>query len=84
MDQLSEKITSLRTLLGAAKKAVVVTHTNPDGDATGSSLAWAHVLEHSFNLDVTCIIPNRYPGFLAWQPHIEKVLIAKEKPEEAA
>lgn len=80
---MKEKIVSLRALLGSARKAVIVSHTNPDGDATGSSLAWAHILEHSFNLEVSCIIPNRYPGFLGWQPHIESVIVAKESPELA-
>lgn len=83
MNHLTEKIESLKEMLSAAHKVVVVSHTNPDGDAIGSSLAWSHVLEHSFGLEVSCIIPNRYPGFLSWQPHISEVLIYKDSPEEA-
>ena len=50
MNHLTEKIESLKEMLSAAHKVVVVSHTNPDGDAIGSSLAWSHVLEHSFGL----------------------------------
>ncbi len=84
MKEFTEKIGRLRELLTSAKRAVIVSHTNPDGDATGSSLAWAHVLEHEFGLEVSSIIPNRYPGFLAWQPHIQQMIIAKDRPEDAA
>ena len=41
----SAKIEALRELLAAPhRKIVLVAHTNPDGDAVGSSLAWAEVL----------------------------------------
>ena len=39
-----ERVEELRNLLAEPKKIVVVGHTNPDGDAIGSSLALAEVL----------------------------------------
>lgn len=45
MELSKERIESLRELLAPAnRKIVIVAHTNPDGDAVGSSLAWAEVL----------------------------------------
>lgn len=67
-------------LEGAPKQIAVVTHTNPDGDAIGSSLAWAAILS-GMGHSVTCMVPNRYPSFLGWMEGIDKVLIAKENPQ---
>ena len=40
-----EHIERLREMLARpGQRIVVVSHTNPDGDAVGSSLAWAEVL----------------------------------------
>ena len=70
-------------LSGGAKRIVIVSHTNPDGDAVGSSLAWAHVLREMGHR-VDCIVPNKYPYFLEWLSGIEHFLVFKERPEEAA
>ena len=63
--KLSEKhIGSLRELLARPRlRIVTVSHANPDGDAVGSSLAWAEVLR-GLGHEVTCIVPNKYPYFL--------------------
>ncbi|MBQ1939546.1 MAG: bifunctional oligoribonuclease/PAP phosphatase NrnA [Alistipes sp.] len=74
---------ALRSLItGAPKQVVIVSHTNPDGDAIGSSLAWAEVLE-GLGHTVTCIVPNRPPYFLSWMPRINEVVIFKQAEEEA-
>lgn len=78
-----QKIESLKEhLLGGAKRIAIVTHTNPDGDAIGSSLAWAEVLR-GWGHEVSCLVPNRYPAFLDWMAGIESVVVAKESPEKA-
>lgn len=78
-----QKIESLKGyLLGGAKRIAIVTHTNPDGDAIGSSLAWAEVLR-GWGHQVSCLVPNRYPAFLDWMAGIESVVVAKESPEKA-
>lgn len=80
---MDQKIEALRDYLGdAPKKIAVLAHTNPDGDAIGSSLAWAKVLR-SLGHSVECLVPNRYPSFLAWMPGIESVIVAKETNERA-
>lgn len=78
MDFKQEDIESLRTLTGNGKrKIIIVSHTNPDGDALGSSLAWAHFLK-SKGHDVTCVVPNKFPYFLDWMPGIGDIRILKE------
>ena len=54
------KIEELKALLSTPQRIVILSHTNPDGDAVGSSLAWAEVLQ-SEGHNVTCIVPNKYP-----------------------
>lgn len=75
MEFLKEKIERLRELLAAPQqRIVIVTHTNPDGDAVGSSLAWAEVLR-SMGHRVTCVVPNKYPYFLDWMQGIDQIVI---------
>ena len=77
MELSKERIESLRELLAPAnRKIVIVAHTNPDGDAVGSSLAWAEVLR-GMGHTVTCIVPNKYPYFLDWMPGIGQVVVFK-------
>ena len=72
-----DKTEMLRELIDSGpRKVVLVTHTNPDGDAVGSSLAWAELLDKKGH-DVTCVVPNRYPSFLEWMPGIERLKIFK-------
>ncbi len=83
MKDLEQKIETLKGYLtGTPKRIAVLAHTNPDGDAIGSSLAWAKVLRF-LGHEVTCLVPNKYPGFLAWMPGIENVIVAKEANELA-
>lgn len=78
-----ENIEKLRALLDEApRRIVIVSHTNPDGDAIGSSLAWAEALRASGHT-VTCIVPNRFPYFLNWMPSVREVVIFKDRPDEA-
>ena len=39
------KIKQLKNLLSKENKIVITTHTNPDGDAIGSSLALFHLFK---------------------------------------
>lgn len=83
MDDVKQKIEALHELLDSGgKRVVLVTHTNPDGDAIGSTLACADVLEALGN-SVTCIVPNRYPSFLEWMNGVGRIVVAKESLEEA-
>jgi phosphoesterase RecJ-like protein len=64
-----------------AKRIVVLSHYNPDGDALGSAMAWARVLANMGHT-VTCVIPNKYPYFLDWIEGIGDVKIFTEHTGE--
>ncbi|MEN8156731.1 MAG: bifunctional oligoribonuclease/PAP phosphatase NrnA [Bacteroidota bacterium] len=68
--------------LSNAKKVAVLTHTNPDGDAIGSSLALAQALSKR-GLDAQVIIPDGLPDFLRWLPGIELSTTFAYKKEKA-
>ena len=69
-----EKIEALKQLLSQPKKVVILSHTNPDGDAIGSSLAIAEVLKAQGHT-VHCILPNRFPYYLKWMPCSDELII---------
>jgi phosphoesterase RecJ-like protein len=61
-------------LSGAPKNVLVVSHYNPDGDALGSSIAWAKMLEAAGH-NTVCVVPNKFPHFLEWMPGIERIKV---------
>lgn len=77
-------ITGLKSLLkGRDQKIVIVTHTNPDGDAIGSSLGLLGILVASGYTNVHVVVPNDYPDFLSWMAFNDKVIVAKRKYHRA-
>ena len=70
----NEKITLFKQLFTSPKRVVILSHTNPDGDAIGSSLAMAEVLEAQGHT-VHCILPNRFPYYLKWMPKSDTLII---------
>ena len=78
-----EKICQLGSMLQGRKNIVLLAHTNPDGDAVGSSLAWRDVL-HGMGHTVTCIVPNKFPYFLDWMPGIGDIIIFKNDEQGRA
>ena len=84
MNISQDRIDALRAMLvRPGQQIVIVSHTNPDGDAVGSSLAWSDVLT-SMGHHVTCIVPNKYPYFLDWMPGISDVVIFRTDAEGRA
>lgn len=83
MNLSPESIERLRSLVeGAPRRIVVLSHTNPDGDAVGSSIAWAEALRQRGHT-VTCIVPNKYPYYLDWMKGIRDIVIFKSDAERA-
>ena len=62
---------------------VIVTHTNPDGDAVGSSLGLYEYLRVAGHKNLSVITPNSYPEFLHWMPNNDQVLIAVNHAADA-
>jgi len=75
-------IPQLKALLGKPAKMVIVGHKNPDGDAIGSCLGLAKVLNRSGH-QATAIMPNDYPQFLKWLPGNDEVVIYEHQKEKA-
>lgn len=84
MELSQEKINALRLLVETEPKNIVIlSHTNPDGDAIGSSLAWGEALRKKGH-KVTCIVPNKYPYYLDWMTGISELVIFKTDSEGRA
>ena len=75
------QIEKLNELLSSKKRNSITTHTNPDGDAIGSSFALYHFLI-KLNHEVKVITPNRHPDFLDWVPGIKNLEIYDEYPDK--
>ncbi len=79
-----EKTEALLNLITPpGQNIVIVAHTNPDGDAIGSSIAWAEMLR-TLGHTVTCIVPTKYPYYLEWMDGIDKLVIFKTDEEGRA
>ncbi len=73
---------TLKEWIGAAQRIAILTHTNPDGDAIGSSLALALALKKR-GIDAQVVIPDGLPDFLRWLPGIELSTTYAYKQEKA-
>lgn len=72
----------IRTLLKqSSKKIVISSHKNPDGDAIGSGLAMYHVLKE-LGHEVSMMVPNHFPKFLAWMDSADEILIYQDNAKE--
>jgi phosphoesterase RecJ-like protein len=78
-------IEALRSMLDNARRCLVTSHVNPDGDAVGASLAWWSYLKAACpEREVRVVFPNRYPDFLKWIDGASQVLVyADDKEKEA-
>ena len=61
-------------LISNPLRILVTTHSNPDGDAIGSSLALASYLKKKGH-SVQMMVPDPYPDFLAWMHGHEEILV---------
>ena len=74
IDILSEEqCVQLRNLIAEAQHIIVCCHQNPDGDAIGSSLAWAEYLR-MHDKDPMIAVPDKFPDFLQWMPGTERIV----------
>ena len=78
-----EVLSSVKDYISAAKKVAILTHSNPDGDAIGSSLALGLALQKT-GIEARILIPDGLPDFLRWLPGIELSTTFVYKKEKAA
>ena len=70
----------LQQVLKQAKRALIVSHINPDGDAIGSSLGLACLLKQHIS-QVNVVMPNHFPDFLKWMEGASDILTYRQTPE---
>ena len=69
----NDQLALMDQLISDAQTVLVVCHKSPDGDAIGSSLAWAEYLRLR-GKDATVMVPDQFPDFLKWLPNTEKIV----------
>ena len=74
-------IAQLIKLIDKSQNFVILSHTNPDGDAVGSSLALYMVLKQ-YHENVNIILPNNFPSFLDWMPKSEEIIIFNKNQKQ--
>ena len=76
-----EKINSIKKIITPEKNIVITIHSNPDGDAVGSSLALQHFFKQLGN-NVNICSPNELPKNLKWLPEASTIknYFYKKKP----
>ena len=77
-----EEMQQLRDIVAQSRNIVICCHKSPDGDALGSSLAWAMFLQTQERTP-TIIVPDQYPDFLAWLPNTERIVRYDKHKEQA-
>lgn len=75
-------IEEINALIGDSDRILLTTHTNPDGDAIGSSLGLYYYLK-DMGKTVSVLVPNKYPGFISWLPGDEHILVYESEPKRA-
>jgi phosphoesterase RecJ-like protein len=74
-------VEALKALIEASHTFVMICHTNPDGDAMGSSLGLANWLR-CMGKDAVVVVPDLYPDFLQWLPGAQESVRADKYPEK--
>lgn len=64
---------TLRENISQSEHIVICCHKSPDGDALGSSLAWADYLRMQ-GKEADIVVPDAYPDFLQWLPGSERIV----------
>ena len=77
----NDQLALMDQLISDAQTVLVVCHKSPDGDAIGSSLAWAEFLRHR-GKDVTVMVPDQYPDFFKWLPNTDKIVRYDKHPDK--
>lgn len=74
IELLSEaEIATLKENINNSNRIVICCHKSPDGDALGSSLAWAEYLRTQ-GKEPDIIVPDAYPDFLQWLPGSDRII----------
>lgn len=78
----NEQIGRLSGFFSAANEVVILSHTNPDGDAIGSVVAMKRFLALAGKRS-TIIIPNNHPEYLSFLDPEGEIIVFKENRKRA-
>ena len=78
----ADEVQALDERLRTAQHIIILAHSQPDGDALGSSLAWSNYLTAHYGKQPHFVVPNAFPDFLHWLPGIEQVVRYDKHPEQ--
>lgn len=78
-----QDIKELRRLIGEAKNIVLTCHVRPDGDAVGSTMGFAHLL-NSLGKHAIVVTPDQPPRSLNFLPGMKDLVPATKYPEYAS
>ena len=73
---------AVRRTLGEARTAVLVAHTNADGDAVGSLTGMGALLRSATGCNVTMMLPDGCPDDLLWLPSTSEILCGRTQQAE--
>jgi len=77
-----QQLDDIKEYILKGKNIAITTHTNPDGDAIGSSLAVYRYLKNQ-GAKVEAVVPNKFPGFLKWLSSSDKLVVFEQNAKEA-
>ena len=75
-------IDAIRGMIQKARKIVITTHTNPDGDALGSSLAMQNYLILK-GKQMNTVVPDPYADYLSWMKGADTICVFSESEGKA-
>jgi phosphoesterase RecJ-like protein len=76
----NKHFTEIARLISLPMRILITTHSNPDGDAIGSSLAFASYLKKKGHT-VDVLVPDPFPEFLAWMSGSDEILVFSSMKE---
>ncbi len=76
-----DELLELKNKLLVPQEIVILSHRNPDGDAVGSSLALALLLQKMMH-NVKIVLPSEYPKMLGYLPSLSLIHIFDLKMDE--
>jgi len=79
---IKQQIQEIEESIAKGDKIAITTHTNPDGDAIGSSLAIYHYLRKK-GANVKAVVPNKFPAFLKWLKDSDELILFDKNAKEA-
>lgn len=74
----NSNISQFEAWLREAGRVVIVSHTNPDGDAVGSLLGTKHAIGGMLGKEAAAMLPNACPDYFGFLPGSEKIISADQ------